>query len=136
MEEYFIQSEEEMIALGKKMGGQISAGSCIALVGDLGAGKTHFTKGVCRSQGAVDSTSPTFTIVNEVMSNGLPIFHFDFYRLQRAEELYNLGWDDYLERGGVVVAEWANLFEEVIPDDALWVKIEHLENGRKVLIAW
>lgn len=123
-----------MIALGKSLGKELIKGSVVALVGDLGAGKTHLTKGICQALGGSETTSPTFTLVNEVPGE-IPLYHFDFYRVKQVEELYDLGWDDYLEKGGVVVAEWANLYEEVIPDESLWIKVEHHQQGRKVYIA-
>ncbi len=135
MEELLIQTSNEMVQFGADIGATLQAGAVVALVGDLGVGKTHFTKGVCLSQEAGDTTSPTYTLVNEMTEGNLPIFHFDFYRVKVVEELYDLGWDDYLDRQGIIVAEWADLYPELIPANALWIKIEHVEGGRKVTIA-
>ncbi len=135
MKEVIINSAEEMIELGATIGKSLSAGAVVAMVGDLGAGKTHFTKGLCRSQGGNDTTSPTFKLVNEIPGKPHWVFHFDFYRVKAVEELLDLGWDDYLDREGVVVAEWADLYPELIPEEALWIKIEHVSEGRKVIIA-
>ena len=135
MKKYSVESSESMIELGVELGRNLGAGAVIALVGDLGAGKTHFTKGVCQALGAEEATSPTYTLVNEILDGKLPLYHFDFYRVKQVEELYDLGWDDYLEKGGVVVAEWADLYAELIPENALWIKIEHVADGRTVTVA-
>ena len=135
MKKYSVESSESMIELGVELGRNLGAGAVIALVGDLGAGKTHFTKGVCQALGAEEATSPTYTLVNEILDGKLPLYHFDFYRVKQVEELYDLGWDDYLEKGGVVVAEWADLYAELIPENALWIKIEHVADGRAVTVA-
>ena len=135
MKKYSVESSESMIGLGVELGRNLAAGAVIALVGDLGAGKTHFTKGVCQALGAEEATSPTYTLVNEILDGKLPLYHFDFYRVKQVEELYDLGWDGYLEKGGVVVAEWADLYAELIPENALWIKIEHVADGRAVTVA-
>lgn len=108
------RSEAETAALGRFIGEHAADGLFLALIGDLGTGKTHFMQGLAAGlgiEGAV--TSPTFTIMN-YYDGALPLKHFDFYRLNDAEELYGIGWDEY-GAGGVVVAEWADLFPEVIP---------------------
>jgi tRNA threonylcarbamoyladenosine biosynthesis protein TsaE len=93
----------------------------IALVGGLGAGKTHWTKGlVAALESPAEVTSPTFGLAHEYPGGTMPVFHLDFYRIDRAEELLALGWDEYLEAGGVVVAEWADKFPELMPPDTLW----------------
>jgi len=135
MKKYSVESSESMIGLGVELGRNLAAGAVIALVGDLGAGKTHFTKGVCQALGAEEATSPTYTLVNEILDGKLPLYHFDFYRVKQVEELYDLGWDGYLEKCGVVVAEWADLYAELIPENALWIKIEHVADGRAVTVA-
>jgi len=135
MEERMVRSADEMMALGQEIGHGVGPGAMIALVGDLGAGKTHFTKGVAQALAGGEVSSPTFTLVNEVPLRGeMALYHFDFYRVGQVDELYDLGWDDYLERGGVVIAEWADLYPELVPVTALWIKIEHVPEGRRVLI--
>ena len=134
MEEIWINSAEEMVSFGETFTNRLSEGATVAIVGNLGAGKTHFTKGVCQGLGNADSSSPTFTLVNEVITESLPVYHFDFYRIKQVEELYDLGWDDYLEKGGVVIAEWADLYPELFPEGTIWLKIEHHEDRRRVLI--
>jgi tRNA threonylcarbamoyladenosine biosynthesis protein TsaE len=114
-------SPEGMEKLGGEAAVGASAGMVFALTGGLGAGKTHWTKGFAAALGAGgDVTSPTFSLVHEYLGK-LPIFHFDFYRLDSADELIGLGWDEYTEAGGVIVAEWADKFPELIPPDAVWL---------------
>jgi len=110
--------EESLIDLGKTFAQVLKPGSIVALDGPLGAGKTHFTKGLALGLGYQEPvTSPTFSLVQEYRGGRLPIFHFDFYRLDSAEELLHLGWDDYLDEGGIVIAEWAERFPELLPSE-------------------
>ena len=127
-------SEEETIAHGREIGAKLVAGETLALVGDLGAGKTHFTKGIVAGLGCGDDvTSPTFTLVHEYKSGRLPVFHFDFYRLDSADELLNMGWDDYLDANGVAVVEWADKFPELLPDDTQWWRFSIAEDGSRTV---
>ncbi|MEM9017286.1 MAG: tRNA (adenosine(37)-N6)-threonylcarbamoyltransferase complex ATPase subunit type 1 TsaE [Verrucomicrobiota bacterium] len=113
------RNEEETLAAGRSFATELAAGDVVALTGDLGAGKTHFSKGVVAGLGSSDLvTSPTFSLVNEYRSGRLPVFHFDFYRIEAIEELIDLGWDDYLEREGVVLVEWPDRFPELLPPTA------------------
>ena len=106
--EYRTHSERETEALGEKLAQALRPGTLIAFTGDLGAGKTAFTRGLARGLGVADRvTSPTFTIVNEYEGGRLPLFHFDMYRLESADELFDIGWEDYLHRGGVCAVEWS-----------------------------
>lgn len=116
-----IKSVGEMMALGAVAARQANAGSVIGLVGDLGAGKTHWVKGFVAEMGCkAEVTSPTFGLVHEYRGGRLPVSHFDFYRLESAQELIALGWDEYLEGGGVVVAEWADKFPSLMPPETQW----------------
>ncbi|MDX1679755.1 MAG: tRNA (adenosine(37)-N6)-threonylcarbamoyltransferase complex ATPase subunit type 1 TsaE [Akkermansiaceae bacterium] len=125
-------NEEEMIGIGRQCARQAVDGSVFILSGDLGAGKTHWTKGLVAGLGSPASvTSPTFGLVHEYTGGSLPVFHFDFYRLESAEELITIGWDDYLEREGVTVIEWGERFAELIPAGATWVRIRTLEDGSR-----
>ncbi len=135
MEQRLVSSEDEMECLGKEMMRQWEAPCVIGLIGDLGAGKTHFTKGVARELGLTNVTSPTFNLVNEQRGERGTLFHFDFYRIKYEEELLDLGWDDYLTQTAVVVAEWANLYPQLMPDDTKWIKIEHQGEQRLVSFA-
>ena len=110
-------------------------GTVIAFRGDLGAGKTAFTRGLARGLGITDPvTSPTYTIVNEYLSGRLPLFHFDMYRLRSAEELFDIGWDDYLERGGVCAVEWSENVEDAL-EDPIFVTIQKTgEDSRRIII--
>ena len=113
--EYLSNSEAETEALGEALAGRLTAGDVIAFSGDLGAGKTAFTRGLARGLGVTERvTSPTFTIVNEYLGGRLPLFHFDLYRLGSAEELFDIGWEDYLDRGGVCAVEWSENGEGVL----------------------
>ena len=106
--EYTTAGEEQTEALGFRLGQLIQPGAVIAYTGDLGAGKTAFTRGLARGLGIPDRvTSPTFTIVNEYEGGRLPLFHFDMYRLGSSDELFDIGWEDYLARGGVCAVEWS-----------------------------
>lgn len=125
---------EEMIAAGEQFAASLRAGDVVALNGDLGAGKTHFSKGLVAGLGAVeDVTSPTFSLVQEYPSGRLPIFHFDFYRLESAAELISLGWDDYLDEDGIIIAEWADKFPEVLPDHTICLDLVIASDGRHLV---
>lgn len=122
--EFVTNSEHETEALGARLAGGLEPGAVIAFTGDLGAGKTAFTRGLARGLGIEERvTSPTFTIVNEYEGGRLPLFHFDMYRLGSADELFHIGWEDYLARGGVCAVEWSENVEEAIEDDAVRVSI-------------
>ena len=121
---YLSNSPAETEALGEKLGRLLPPGTVLAYRGDLGAGKTAFTRGLARGLGAKDMvTSPTYTIVNEYLSGRLPLFHFDMYRQGSADELFDIGWEDYLERGGICAVEWSENVEEAL-EDALVLTIE------------
>lgn len=121
--EYHTHSEGETEAVGETLGKRIFPGTVIAFTGDLGAGKTAFTRGLARALGVTDRvTSPTFTIVNEYEGGRLPLFHFDMYRLESSDELFDIGWEDYLRRGGVCAVEWSEKVSDAITD-ALQVDI-------------
>ena len=111
--EYTTAGEEQTEALGFRLGQLIQPGAVIAYTGDLGAGKTAFTRGLARGLGIPDRvTSPTFTIVNEYEGGRLPLFHFDMYRLGSSDELFDIGWEDYLARGGVCAVEWSEIIDD------------------------
>lgn len=134
--EYITHSAAETELLGARLAQQLRPGDVIAYLGELGAGKTAFTRGLARGLGIQDPvTSPTYTIVNEYQGR-LPLFHFDMYRLHDADELFDLGWEDYLERGGVCAVEWsenvANALED--PITVTIAKDPTAENSRRITI--
>ena len=117
-------SVEETEQLGQALAEHLGPGAVVAFTGDLGAGKTAFVRGLARGLGIPDRvTSPTFTIVNEYEGGRLPLFHFDMYRLASSEELFDIGWEDYLARGGVCAVEWSGNIEEALESDAIRVEI-------------
>jgi tRNA threonylcarbamoyladenosine biosynthesis protein TsaE len=128
------ETPEAMENLGRATAAGIGPGAVIALVGGLGAGKTHWTKGLVAALGSTaEVTSPTFGLVHEYPGGILPIFHFDFYRIDSPEELIDLGWDEYLEAGGVIVAEWADKFPDLLPADTQWLVFSIEENGSRTI---
>ena len=129
------QSPQETEKLGFSLAQKLQPGTVIAYRGDLGAGKTAFTRGIARGLGITDSvTSPTYTIVNEYLTGKMPLFHFDMYRLHSADDLFDIGWEDYLERGGICAVEWSENVEEAM-EDAVFVTIEKLgDTARKITI--
>ncbi len=133
--EFITHSPEETEAVGAALGRIIPAGTVIAYRGDLGAGKTAFTRGLARGLGYSDAvTSPTYTIVNEYLGGRLPLFHFDMYRLASADDLWDIGWDDYLDRNGVCAVEWSENVEEAL-EGAVCVHIEKTgDSTRRITI--
>ena len=121
---FYTNSPAQTEAVGMALGKTLHPGAVIAYRGDLGAGKTAFTRGLARGLGCTEQvTSPTYTIVNEYVTGRLPLFHFDMYRLKSADDLWDIGWDDYLERGGVCAVEWSENVEDAM-EDAIYVTIE------------
>ena len=114
---------------------QLEPGTILAYRGDLGAGKTAFTRGLARGLGSAEMvTSPTYTIVNEYLGGRVPLFHFDMYRLASSEDLWDIGWEDYLERGGVCAVEWSENVADAM-ENALWVTIEKIgDNERRIRV--
>ena len=135
MMEFITNSPIETEKVGEALGKVLIPGSILAYEGDLGAGKTAFTRGLARGLGAKEQvTSPTYTIVNEYLSGRLPLFHFDMYRLKSAEDLWDIGWEDYLDRNGVCAVEWSENVTEAM-EGAIFVRIEKTgENTRQITI--
>lgn len=122
--EYTSFSAEETFAIGQKMGEEAKPGEVICLSGDLGVGKTVFTKGVAKGLGIGEPVcSPTFTILQEYEGR-LPLYHFDVYRIEEPEEMEEIGYEDYFYGNGVCMIEWAELIKELLPEHAITVKIE------------
>ena len=135
--EYLSHSVGETEEIGCRLGESLSPGTVLAYRGDLGMGKTAFTRGLARGLGCQDRvTSPTFTIGNEYEGR-VPLFHFDMYRLEDADALFDIGWEDYLDRRGVCAVEWSERVTEALPEDTLYVTIrrhpEH-ENWRIITV--
>lgn len=133
--EYISNSPTETEALGEALAARLTAGTVVAFTGDLGAGKTAFTRGLARGLGVPDRvTSPTFTIVNEYEGGRLPLFHFDMYRLGSADDLFDIGWEDFLRRGGVCAVEWSETVQEALDADTIYVDIRRgAEDNQRVL---
>ncbi len=126
-----------MYEAGRSIGGALNGGETIALVGHLGAGKTHFSKGLVSGIGGNpdEVTSPTFSLVNEYRAGQLLVYHFDFYRMETAEEVIRIGWEEYLDDGnGIVIVEWADKFAGLLPDDTRWFQIEIAEGETRDII--
>ena len=133
--EFITNSPLETENVGEALGKVLRPGSILAYEGDLGAGKTAFTRGLARGLGATEQvTSPTYTIVNEYLGGRMPLFHFDMYRLASSDDLWDIGWDDYLDRNGVCAVEWSENVEDAM-EDAIFITIEKLgEDSRRITI--
>ena len=132
---FLTNSPAETEAVGAALAAALTPGAVIAYTGDLGAGKTAFTRGLAKGLGCADRvTSPTYTIVNEYLSGRLPLFHFDMYRLGSSDELWDIGWEDYLQRGGVCAVEWSENVDDAM-ENAIYVRIEKTgEESRRITI--
>ena len=133
--QYITNSPTETEAIGAALGKIIEPGTVIAYRGDLGAGKTAFTRGLAKGLGCTEIvTSPTYTIVNEYLGGRIPLFHFDMYRLRSSDDLFDIGWEDYLDRGGVCAVEWSENVDDAM-EDAIYITIEKLgEDARRITI--
>ena len=121
--DYLSRSETETESIGEALGKRLCPGTVLAFRGDLGMGKTAFTRGLARGLGCTGRvTSPTFTIVNEYEGK-IPLFHFDMYRLPDSDALFDIGWEDYLGRDGVCAVEWSERVGDALPEDTVWVTI-------------
>ena len=128
-------SPEETEALGERLAEQLRPGDVVAYFGDLGAGKTAFTRGLARGLGIAEPvTSPTYTLVNEYLSGRMPLFHFDMYRLGSSDELFDIGWEDYLARGGVCAVEWSEIVADALEDSVIRVDIRRGEGDSQRII--
>ena len=133
--EFITHSPEETEKIGEALAKSLQPGTVLAYRGDLGAGKTAFTRGLARGLGCKETvTSPTYTIVNEYLGGRLPLFHFDMYRLASSDDLWDIGWEDYLEREGVCAVEWSENVADAM-ENAVTVTIEKLgETTRRITI--
>ncbi len=135
MSEYITNSERETEEIGRRFAEKLPGGTVVAMYGDLGAGKTAFVRGMARGLGlSCRVSSPTFTIVNEYLGDR-ELIHFDMYRLSGADELFDIGWEDYLNRGAICAVEWSENVEDAFFGDEIRVTIEKLsDTGRKITI--
>ena len=133
--EFITNSPTETEAVAAALAQKLAPGTVLAYRGDLGAGKTAFTRGLARGLGYADPvTSPTYTIVNEYLGGRLPLFHFDMYRLASSDDLWDIGWEDYLERGGICAVEWSENVDDAM-EQAIYVTIEKRgEDPRRITI--
>ncbi|MGL4796855.1 MAG: tRNA (adenosine(37)-N6)-threonylcarbamoyltransferase complex ATPase subunit type 1 TsaE [Paraclostridium sp.] len=134
MVKIYLENEEKTREIGSKLGNLLTPKSVVCLIGDLGAGKTTMTQSLAKSLGVDDYiTSPTFTIVNEYEGR-IPLYHFDVYRIGSSEEMYDIGFDEYIDGEGVCIIEWANLIEDILPDEYLYIEMNYIENGREMTL--
>ena len=130
------RTPEETEAFASELAVSLKEGDVLALTGDLGAGKTHFTRGLAGGLGIppeVAVSSPTFSIVHEYSGGSSPLYHFDFYRLESAYDLLDLGWDEYLESGAITVVEWADKFPDLLPAHTSWWHLSHGADGSRTI---
>lgn len=126
---------DETLSFGADLAKSLMDGAVLAFTGDLGAGKTHLTKGVLQGLGEDPSTvtSPTFTLVHEYSGGRLPVFHFDFYRIDQQDELLAIGWEDYLDREGIIIVEWADKFPHLLPEGTQWWHLALQDDQTRIL---
>lgn len=132
--EYLSCCEADTEALGGRLAQVLSPGDVVAYQGGLGMGKTAFTRGLAKGIGYTGRvTSPTFTIVNEYEGGRLPLFHFDMYRLADANALFDIGWEDYLDRGGVCAVEWSEQVADALPPETIYVTITRRSENERII---
>lgn len=134
MVKIYLENEEKTKDIGYKLGKLLDKKSILCLIGDLGAGKTTLTQSIAKGLEVDDYiTSPTFTIVNEYEGR-VPLYHFDVYRIGSSDEMYDIGFDEYINSDGVCIIEWANLIEDILPDEYLYIDLKYKENGREMIL--
>jgi len=127
---------EETESFGRRFAGNLKRGDVLALTGELGSGKTQFVKGLCAAVGCdAVVTSPTFTLVHEYSDGPMPVYHFDFFRIEKREAVERLGLDEYFFGDGVSVIEWADRFRELIPGNARWILFETKSETQRAITA-
>ena len=136
MATFISNSPEETESFGRQFAGSVKPGEVLALVGELGSGKTQFVKGIAAGlNSATTATSPTFTLVHEYSDGRLPIYHFDFFRIDDRQSAERLGLDEYFFGDGVAIVEWADKFSDLIPDSALWISFETKSETQRAITA-
>jgi tRNA threonylcarbamoyladenosine biosynthesis protein TsaE len=129
-----LKNETDTRTLGAKLAAQMKPDQVYALIGDLGTGKTTLAKAIARGLGVTETlTSPTFTIVQEYGTGRLPLYHFDVYRVNDEDELFEIGLEDYFHKGGVCLIEWADLIEDLLPEGAVTIRLAYgEEEGERI----
>ena len=134
MVKIYLEDENKTKEIGYKIGNLLTPGIVICLIGDLGAGKTTMTQSLAKALEVDDYiTSPTFTIVNEYEGK-MPLYHFDVYRIGSSDEMYDIGYDDYIDGEGVCIIEWANLIEDILPDEYLYIELKYKDMSREMIL--
>ncbi|MDU6115310.1 MAG: tRNA (adenosine(37)-N6)-threonylcarbamoyltransferase complex ATPase subunit type 1 TsaE [Paeniclostridium sordellii] len=134
MVKIYLENEEQTKDIGYKLGQLLTPKSVVCLIGDLGAGKTTMTQSLAKALEVDDYiTSPTFTIVNEYEGR-IPLYHFDVYRIGSSDEMYDIGFDEYIDGDGVCIIEWANLIEDILPNEYLYIEMNYKETGREMIL--
>ena len=134
MVKIYLENEEQTKEIGYKLGQLLTPKSVVCLIGDLGAGKTTMTQSLAKALEVDDYiTSPTFNIVNEYEVR-MPLYHFDVYRIGSSDEMYDIGFDEYIDGEGVCIIEWANLIEDILPNEYLYIEMNYKETGREMIL--
>lgn len=134
MDKIYLKNEEETGEVGYRLGQLLNKGDVVCLIGDLGAGKTTITKSIAKALEVDDYiTSPTFTIVNEY-DGKYPLYHFDVYRISSSEDMHEIGFEEYLYGDGICIIEWANLIEDILPDEYINIELNYKDEGREMII--
>lgn len=134
METIYLKNEQETSEIGYRLGQLLNKGDVVCLIGDLGAGKTTITKSIAKALEVDDYiTSPTFTIVNEY-DGRYPLYHFDVYRISSSEDMYEIGFEEYVYGEGICIIEWANLIEDILPDEYINIELNYKGDGREMIL--
>ncbi|NLG88705.1 MAG: tRNA (adenosine(37)-N6)-threonylcarbamoyltransferase complex ATPase subunit type 1 TsaE [Clostridiaceae bacterium] len=130
MQKYVAHNENDTIELGQKTAGLLKAGDIVALEGELGTGKTVFVKGVAKGLNIREHvTSPTFNIVHSYEGGSITLHHFDVYRVSDEDELFEIGFEEYLYKGDICIIEWADLIKNMLPENTIWIKLERTDEN-------
>lgn len=135
MKKIFLENEESTKKIGEIIGEKLFNGAILCLNGDLGAGKTTLTKSIAKALKIdEDITSPTFTIVNEYTEGSIPLYHFDVYRIGEPDEMYDIGFDEYINSDGVCIIEWSSIIRDILPKERLEINLNYSGMGREIEI--